>query len=934
MARYRTHIITALVLLVCHCVHAQFYFGRNKVQYEHFNWQVLSTEHFNIYYYPEEYALANAALNYCEEFLQELEQKFNQVIYQPIPLVIYSNHIHFQQTNILTMPIPEGIAGFFEYIKRRVVIPYNGNMTDFRHTLKHELVHVFFYYKVNSAASDIGAWESPNFPLWFTEGLAEYWSQGWDPQTELIVRDAILHDYLYPLNSYELYETGFLLYKEGQAFLRFFEERYTADRLRWLMENFWRYDSFEKALKGVTGKTLLELESEWRVSLKKRFAVHLLGEEVIEPDGTQLTRYGANVSPVVFTNQNGQKEVAFLTSRNGYTDIYRTGLLSRKEKPLLRAERRAGRESLHFLQSGIHIDRGGDLIFVTKSGARDVLRIVNLATKREIGSLECPSVVSIRSPKWSEDGNLVVFAGQDYSGQTDLYIWRVVESQALRLTNDIYFDSDPSFSPDGKLVVFCSDRGRREVGSGTDLCLMNLKSGEILRLTNGPGSFTRPFWAPNQPDQIFCLADRSGTPNLWKVNLPHADSPAAGIVATAQPLTNLHTGLQDFYPVSGDTILVSAFRKYAFQVHRLNLAEKAHPASALTFSVVKPDSAWRLPSGEQLFSKRSRPYRLKYSLDFAQTNIVHDPIFGFLGGAQLGISDLLGNRYYHFLLANTAQATSEIMDHFNLAVTMVDLTRRANKAVGVFHFANDYYNPYEGFYYERALGLRGGLSYPIDVFRRLEFSASLWHSTKDYYYGKFRRATLLSNYASFVHDNSIWTYTGPLDGWSLRLTAGPTFDFKHSRFYNYTALGDLRLYFRLHRNLTWAQRWIAWFNEGTDIYQFYIGGSWGMRGYDIREIYGCKYVMFNQELRFPFAESLMLRFVESDIRLSPIRGAVFFDVGNAWDDAFPGLLGSFGFGLRGVLFGGLVLRLDMGKCTDFETIQKPWFLQFFFGWDY
>ena len=32
------------------------YFGRNKVQYEHFDFKVLATEHFDIYYYPEEEA--------------------------------------------------------------------------------------------------------------------------------------------------------------------------------------------------------------------------------------------------------------------------------------------------------------------------------------------------------------------------------------------------------------------------------------------------------------------------------------------------------------------------------------------------------------------------------------------------------------------------------------------------------------------------------------------------------------------------------------------------------------------------------------------------------------------------------------------------------------------------------------------------------------
>jgi outer membrane protein assembly factor BamA len=294
----------------------------------------------------------------------------------------------------------------------------------------------------------------------------------------------------------------------------------------------------------------------------------------------------------------------------------------------------------------------------------------------------------------------------------------------------------------------------------------------------------------------------------------------------------------------------------------------------------------------------------------------------------------MGNRYYHFLLANTAQTTSEILDHFNIAVTLVDLTHRSNRAIGIFHFANDYYTPYDGFYYERSAGLRGALNYPIDTYRRLEFSASLWHSYKDFYFGEKEEAYLVSNYVSFVHDNSIWTYTGPIDGWSLRCMIGPTFNFKQSQIYNYAVLVDFRYYYRFLRHLTFAQRTMLWFNDGTDIRRFYIGGSWGLRGYRMGEIFGRKYVMLNQELRFPFANSLMLHFGSTGIGLAPLRGALFLDAGNAWDYDFPGIIGSFGVGLRGVLFGGLVLRLDMGRRTDFHHIEKGWFFQFFFGWDY
>jgi len=328
---------------------------------------------------------------------------------------------------------------------------------------------------------------------------------------------------------------------------------------------------------------------------------------------------------------------------------------------------------------------------------------------------------------------------------------------------------------------------------------------------------------------------------------------------------------------------------------------------------------------------------LKYSLDIAQTAVAQDPIFGFLGGAQLSISDMLGNRYYHFLLANTAQVSSEFMKYINIAITAANLTRRVNHSWGIFQFANDYYyDPYQNYYFEKSLGIRAAMDYPLNVFRRVELSSSLWQSRKYFYADKEKVvALLLSNYLSFVHDNSLWQPTGPIDGWRLRVTGGLTFDIAESQIHNYTALFDSRIYLRILRNLTFAQRSMMWSNDGTDIRRFYIGGSWGLRGYGLTKVYGRGFIMLNHELRFPFARSLVLNLKSTAMGMAPIRGALFFDIGKAWEkDWSDDLRGSYGIGFRSLFMGGFVLRLDIGRRTDFHSKDSPWFAQLFFGWDY
>lgn len=47
-------LFAAIAVLLPFSAEAQFYFGQNKVQYTSFDWQVMETDHFRIYFYAEE----------------------------------------------------------------------------------------------------------------------------------------------------------------------------------------------------------------------------------------------------------------------------------------------------------------------------------------------------------------------------------------------------------------------------------------------------------------------------------------------------------------------------------------------------------------------------------------------------------------------------------------------------------------------------------------------------------------------------------------------------------------------------------------------------------------------------------------------------------------------------------------------------------------
>ncbi|RPH36752.1 hypothetical protein EHM92_03955, partial [bacterium] len=236
-------------------VSAQFYyFGRNKVQYTNFEWHVLKTQHFDIYYYPEMQALAERGAYFAEESYKHLETKFNHTLNNRVPLIFYSSHLHFQQTNTTGGFIPEGVGGFFEFLKGRVVIPADGSTSQFRHVIRHELVHVFMTSKVSRVLSDHRKSSDLSPPLWFTEGLAEYWSTEWDSQAEMVMRDVVLNATVVGLNDMDRIYGTFIMYKEGQNALQYLARTYGEEKVLLLMENFWKEESFSDVFKITIGK--------------------------------------------------------------------------------------------------------------------------------------------------------------------------------------------------------------------------------------------------------------------------------------------------------------------------------------------------------------------------------------------------------------------------------------------------------------------------------------------------------------------------------------------------------------------------------------------------------------------------------------------------------------------------------------------------------
>ncbi|MHC1738016.1 MAG: BamA/TamA family outer membrane protein [Ignavibacteriaceae bacterium] len=912
------------------------------MQYDEFDWKVLHSKHFDIYYYSDISEIAKAGATYAEDAYENLKGEFNNIVLRRIPLIFYNSSNHFQQTNTIPGFIPEGVGGFFEFMKGRVVIPYDGSLPRFRHVIKHELVHVFMLNKIFRLIKDHRLTSDLMPPLWFVEGMAEFFSNEWDMQSEMVLRDAVINNHFTGIRGiYSIYGT-YLMYKEGESFLHFVEKEFGRNKVMMLIENLWMDSDFEKIMEITLGKEINEIDRLWTLSLKKQYYPLMERFDPIAVKSQKLTKEGFANSPVYYRKEGdsfGKGEIYFIGNYTGYSSIYkiRESDLDNKEiDPILvlQGEKEEMLETFHLMQPSMDISKKGIIAFITKSGGEDVIHFYSIEEKKIFKSFRNEDIVTISSPSFSESGERLLFEASDRSGFSDLYLLELQTGEVKRLTNDYYKDKDPIFANDD-YVIFSSDRTAGENEKKFNLLKINPETGEILYLTNLDANVESPALSPGG-DKLICTADYDGVQNIWELDLD--STRGKGLTR----ITNFISSAFEPSYIDKERVLFSGFEDFSFSVYLLDLDERDKETStvnSLAFQTSVTAPRWR----EKLYFAKPETdnpeYEKEYTLDYAAGQVTTDPIYGTRGGALFAVSDLLGDDNYFFMLFNTAEVQSDFLRSFNVALTKFYLGERTNYGVGVFHFRGRRYDIQESeeYFFERSIGAAGMLNFPLSKFDRIETGLTIANSDKQIVSNlPDRKALLWSNSISYVFDNSLWASSGPIDGKRIRLMLAYTSDVKYSNVNYFSVIADYREYIRISRRSAIALRGSFYYNHGKEARRYFMGGSWDLRGWTRWSIRGEKMWISSMELRFPLIDEIKLRLPVVDISFFGIRGALFYDMGNAWDKEYTQTLGSFGGGIRINLFNVVCFRYDIGKKIEnnFRQLQGGLFYQFFFGWDF
>jgi hypothetical protein len=890
------------------------YFGKNNIRYDTFDWHIYTTDHFEIYYYPELERHLERISGYAESAYEQVSSDLKHDLSFKVPLILFKTHSEFEQQNVIPGAAQEGVGAFAEPFRNRMLLPIDDPPDRLYGLIAHELTHIFEFDIIPQSLI------RRSVPLWVNEGLSDYMRGAWTPLDLMSIRDAAVADIVPKMSKLEGYTQvggARLVYNLGHAAFEFIEARWGKEGIRQFMFALRKSvigggeDAYEEAFRMKPD----EWDQAFEKYLKDRFKPFR--------DKERPADYGRDLAPdpekgnfagalTIAPSPSGDLlAMVTVNQKDRELDIV---LSSAKDGSVVRNLTEGFDKDLGFtnlVQVGERFNtvpwlawspKGDRLAYFVRTEKERTLIVQNVLTRNIEIRIPMKSVDEPESPSFSPDGRLVAFSALR-GGTSDIFTVDLQTSEVVNLTIDDFADFGPTYAPDGTYLVYSA-----RISGNQKLFRFDFDSKQKTQLTFGTHDESAAQFLDAQTlvfsstglDPALAVepevARNANVYNIWTLGIDTGElrqyTDAVG--GNVSPVV-LNEG-------STTRLAFVTYYKGNYEVHALERKEPLHTASTSDFGAPGPVIDFQAPMSHTLIGanqRRKGTFEKMFLEGRPPVNLGVTSNGDVFGGTQVTVGDVLGDQQFNFFAAS-------IQQYRTLSVGWTNLARRFQFALQGFSQTQFFYGALSGAFFDPSLAplisrrdsiatrtIQGGSAYgiyPFDRFRRLELSTGAYHLTENYadpaiaeYIASvqggsaFRNGTVVPFGVAFVQETTVFREFGPLAGSTMRLgyDVSPKIANTLSR---QTFDLDARYYQRLATSGVLALRIRGFKSIGASPDFLYFGGNSEMRGYDYLSFVGQNAVFANAELRFPVIEAALTPIGV----IGGIRGVFFANVGGGW----------------------------------------------------
>lgn len=478
---------------------SQLDFGKNRIQYQTFNWTYLDFERFRVYLYEGGLELAKYAATSVDRQLPIMEKRLDYQLEDKIEVIVYNNQNDFKQSNIgLATEETGNIGGVTRIVGDKIFLYFTGSHAELDKQIRAALAELMINQMMyGGRARDIV--RNSTFlalPNWFESGLISYLSEGWNAEIDNKVMDAILNDKFVQFNHLNGKEATMA----GHALWYYVAEEYGEAVIPNLLYMTKVSRNPNNAFLYVLGTSVQYMTTEFTNKMSKRYIDYNdstrknpTTESVIKKQKKSRHYYQLRVSP------DGQK-ISYATSELGQYKVWYNTIGESKTKRLIKLNPKL--ERLEDNSYPLITWHPNNSVIAMIYERKNIIKLhtydieAKETNKRNITGFE-----KINSYSFSHDGKRIVMSAvKKGKGQSDIFIFTLNSGGVEQITNDMWDDNNPVFVDNSKGILFTSNRTHDTIKSNEDAKLnlrfskhndvfyynAGTKSNLLYRVTNTP----------------------------------------------------------------------------------------------------------------------------------------------------------------------------------------------------------------------------------------------------------------------------------------------------------------------------------------------------------------------------------------------------------------------------------------------------------------